>query len=259
MNYGLYVSASGVLTGLYRLDVAANNLANVNTTAFKPDIAPIQQRQTARVEDGLFSLPSNELLEHLGGGVLAARTLTSFTPAAIKDTGNPLDLAIQGEGFFVVDSGKGDEEARLRFTRDGRFVVNHEGTLVTANEGLPALDEGGAAITIDPSRPVHVGPSGEVTQDGVVLARLQVTALDDPQALRKSAAGLFAVEPGAKPARRAADAVVRSGALEQSGVDPVRTMVAVNHASGAVRNGTRMIQAHDDLMNRAINTFGRVG
>ncbi len=259
MNYGLYLSSSGLLTGMHRLDVAANNLSNVNTTGFKPDFSDSLHRPTARVEDGLFNLESSKLLEALGGGALQAPARTNFTPAAPVDTGNPLDVAILGEGFFVVDSGKGAGEERLRLTRDGGFLVDHQGYLVTGEKGWRVLDEQDQPIHLDPNQAVEINGAGEIRQGGATVAQLQVATVGNVQSLHKVGANMFAAKPGASIDRAASQSAVRAGALEASGVDPIMAMMAVRKASGAISDNTRMIRMHDELMGRAINTFARVG
>jgi len=259
VNYGLYIAASGAMNGMHRLDVAANNLANVETTAFKRDIAVVMQRDAARVEDELFNLPSNELLERLGAGVLAAPTQTAFSPAPPEVTNNPLDVAIRGEGFFVVRHGEPGDPNAIRFTRDGRFLRSADGRLVTAKEGLAVLDEQDRPIRLDPDRPATISPAGEVAQDGEIVARIQVTGVADPDTLVKQGAGLYkARSQGADP-RVPVQIDLMPGAVESSGVDPIMAMMAISDASGASQRNVRMIGMFDELMGRAINTLGRIG
>lgn len=259
MNYGLYLSAAGLLTGMHRLDVASNNLANVNTVGFKPDFAMVMQRDPARIEKEMIGVPSQDLLERLGGGVLMHPTRTSFAPATPNETGRSLDLAILSEGFFVVDTGRGDENERLRFTRDGRLTIDSRGGLVSAAHGMPLMDEQDRPIFVDPGATVTITPGAEVMQDGQVVARIQVTDVSDTDALRKVGENLYMIEPHKTATRTPSASLLMSGALEASGVDPIKAMMAVSQASGAVRNSARMVQLHDEMMSRAINTFGRMG
>jgi len=259
LNYGLYISASGALTGNHMLDVASNNLANIDTVGFKYDVAAVKQRATARVEDGLFHLGSNQLLERLGGGVLAARTRTSFTPAQPRNTGNPLDAAIRGDGFFVVNTGQGEGEEAVRLTRDGRFTINPDGGLVTLADGFPVLDDNDAPIVLDPTTPARIGPDGVLWQDEEPVARIQVASVRNLDALHKTAGGFYRLENPTPESRIAVPADLEPRAVEASGVDPIRAMLAVRKASGKVTSNLRMISLQDELLNRTINTFGRVG
>lgn len=259
MNYGLYIAAGGALNSMHRLDVASNNLANVNTTGFKRDFAVAMQRDAARIEDNLFNMPSSDLLERLGGGVLAAPIRTAFNPAAPEVTHNPLDVAIRSaEGFFVVRDGAPGESDALRLTRDGRFLIGPQGTLVTAADGLPVLDERDQPIRLDPALPAHITPTGEVVQDGQTVARLQVAGVSDPAALEKLGAGLYRSRSG-EDLRTPVRADLLPGAVETSGVNPVMEMMAVSDASRGAQANLGMVNAFDELMDRAINVFGRVG
>lgn len=260
MNYGLHLSASGTLTSMNRLDVAANNLANVNTVGFKPDISIPFARHPASVEDNLPFLGSDAMLEKLGGGVHLSPTRTDFAPGAPRITENPLDVAILGDGFFVLDSGRGGEgDQALRFSRDGRFTIGPEGRLTHVGSGMPALDDRGRPIRLDPSRSAMIDNGGRVIQEGEQIAQLQLTAFDDPTALKKAGDNLYGVRDDVVADRRAADTLLKPGAVESSSVDPISAMMAVTKASGAAQNNLRMIRIHDELMERTINTFGRVG
>ncbi len=259
MNYGLHISAAGALNGMFRLDVASNNLANVNTPAFKMDMSMPVKRETAFVEDGLFHMETDRLLERLGGGSLAGPTRTSFAPSAPLETGNPLDVTILEKGFFVLDSGEGEGAAAQRFTRDGRFTLDARGRLVSATSGMSVVDEQGAPIRLRPDAPATITPSGDVMQGGARVARLQVVNVTDETALFKTSDNMYALQSGASPELEPSGSPLRSGAVESSAVDPVRALMAVTDASGFVRNNLRMIRAHDEVMSRAINTFARTG
>jgi len=125
--YGLYLSATGVLTNSYRQDVIANNLANAQTVGFKRSLALFQQRRTeAQSPDAAdLSDQTDPLLEHIGGGLLLAPTAIDHSQGTLEQTGQNLDLAIHGDGFFAVQDGK-----QTRLTRDGRFLVDSDGHLI---------------------------------------------------------------------------------------------------------------------------------
>ena len=188
MSAGMYVSASGALTSMHRLDVASNNLANVNTTAFKRDFAYQTPRQPERLEDSLYHLGSDELLDQIAGGVLNGDTRTDFSQASISVTNTPLDAAIDGEGFFVVESADGDPW----LTRDGRFTLDSNGALVSATSGQPLLSNSDSPITLDPNLPVSLSPRGEVIQGERTVAQLKLVSMDDPTTLKKTLGGFYA-------------------------------------------------------------------
>ena len=262
MNYGLNISASGVLTSMYRQDVLANNLANIDTPGFKPDSPFATQRDPARIEDGLLALPSNQLLERLGAGTLLAPNRTSQRQGDLQQTGNPLDVALKGKGFFVVEApgqGTGDATERVRLTRDGRFTLNANGRLVTSASGLAVMDSRSRPIAIDRTAGVvSINQDGAITQNGVEVARLQVVDVPDSPSLKKVGDNLYQPNASQMAAMTAADAEVMGGAIERSAVDPIRAMMGVTSAAGGVSGNARMMQLHDELMARAINGFAKV-
>lgn len=257
MNYGMYMSASGVLTGMARQDVLANNLANMTTAAYKPDFAPVMQRAAARIEDRLGNVPSNRVLEALGGGVLLAPTRSDFTPAALDPSSNPLDVAIDGPGFLVVDTGVGAGDQRFRLTRDGRMTLDPSGRLVRASDGLPVVGQTGLPITLDPALPVAIGDDGAVRQGDTEAARLRLVSPRDTASLTKEGSGLFAFQGPTLPTGGVRGAI-RQGRVERSGVDPFAALMSITRAGGAVENNARLLTLHDQTLGRAIATLGRV-
>src|SRR5580765_5965379 len=126
MVYGIYQSAAGLQINQHRQDVLANNLANIDTVGFKPDLALVRERMIASREGMSDPSLSNPLLNGMSGGTLASPSYTSFIPGSIEPTGKPLDVALHGDGFFAVKDGD-----TKRYTRDGRFMFDANGYLVT--------------------------------------------------------------------------------------------------------------------------------
>lgn len=255
MNYGLYMSASGLSTEMARQDALSNNLANVNTTAFKPDIFAVRERLAARQEDGLASLPSNAMLERLGAGVMPVAMRIGMSQGPLERTGSPLDVGIQGEGFLVVRVGAGPEG--LRLTRDGRLAIGPNGRLVTAANGHPVLDVNDQPITLDPSRPVHIRSGGAITQDGGVVAQLALSSVRDPSRLQKEGNGLLRAPQGARLDRLPATGRLMQEFLEASGTDAITTMTDISSASRAASSATTVISHINQMMGQAVNTLGR--
>lgn len=257
MNYGLYVSASGVAAAMYRVDVAANNLANINTVGFKPDRTAPVQRDAARVEDGLLNLPSNALLERLGGGVHMLPNRVSFEQGPIVTTNGPLDLAIQGPGFLVLRDESDRTGDRVRLTRDGRLSRDARGRLVTAADGMVVLDTANRPIQL-PDGPVAIGGDGSIRHEGRLVAQLAFVDVPDSSRLAKLGGGMFRPTSDALQNRRPAAGTIRQGQLEGAAVDPIMAMLAVMNARGDADRNLSMIRHHDRLMDRAINGLGRV-
>lgn len=255
MNYGLYMSTAGLLTKSHQMDVLTNNLANVRTTGYKPDRAFMVQRDPVRIEDGRAFLPSDELLERLGGGTLVAPTAPDFTPAPLEVTDGPLDVAIEGPGFFHISGGA--DPAASRLTRDGRFIIDERGRLVRAGDGKAVLDDRGAEIRLDPNQDVSIDSDGTISQPDGPVARLAIVTPEAANALVKEGASLFRFRDG-EVRTRPATGFVRQGTLENSGVDPVSTMTQIIDTARAFERNARMIQIFDQGLSRVINTFGRV-
>ena len=160
MNYGLYLSAAGVMTATHRTDVTANNIANAETVGFKKDLALFQQRRTELKERGLAPSRSNALLEALGGGVQINPTLVDTPQGEQAHTGAPLDVAIVGEGFLRVGDGQ-----QMLLTRAGRMVVNGKGHLSLANnENFEVVDAKNKPISAPGTQPTRVNRDGSVVQ-----------------------------------------------------------------------------------------------
>jgi len=258
MNYGLQISASGALTALYKQDVLTNNLANATTVGFKPDVPAVRQRDPARREDGLDFMPSNAMLERLGGGVTLERNRVKFGQGSLERTGSPLDVAIQGDGFLVVRDDTDSTGDRLRLSRDGRMALDAGGRLVTASAGNPIMDTNNRPITLSGTGRVEIDADGTVRQGGSIIARIQLASVGETQRLDKLGASLFRAPSGAVAPRRQADGVLKQGYVEASGVDEIAMMMQITGASREVEANISMIQQADRLMDRAINQLGRV-
>ncbi len=257
MNYGLYLAAGGALTSLYQQDVYANNLANSQTIGFKRDFVYFQQRLPARLESH-SPIDPQLMLEQLGGGRFAMPNWINFEQGELAPTGRPLDVAIKGEGFFVVNSGQGDGAERLRFTRDGRFMLNASGEMVMAATGMQVLNTNDEPIVLQPGGEISIESTGEIIQNGEIVARLQMTAIPQQSQLKKAGDNLFHLTNTAQVSRQPANVALEQGFVESSTVDPVVDMNAVMNASRQAQANAKMMQYHDQLMNLAINTMGRI-
>ena len=210
MNYGLQISASGALASIHQQDALTNNLANINTTGFKPILTGTMFRDAVRQEDGLGHMNSSSLMERLGGGVLAAQTRIDFAQGTLEATDNDTDLAIQGDGFFVVG-----DPSNPTLTRDGRFTINNQGTLVMVTNGSPLLSTGNKPIEVDPSLgDLSISSDGTVSQAGETIATIQIANVPDLSNLTKLGSGLFGSKFGNNLDLIDATGIIRQGMLE---------------------------------------------
>jgi len=257
MNYGMEISASAALTAVYRQEVLTNNLSNLNTVGFKPDIAGTMQRDPARVEDGLWDLPSNDLLEKLGAGVLSAPNRISFKQGPLTTTGNPLDLAVEGDGFLVIREQIDANTERLRLSRDGRLARDSRGRLVLAGNGLPVLDTANRTITIPDAAEVKIDPHGTIRADGVEIAQIQLADVPDRSRLVKYGEGMFTTSNNQMESRFPASGRIQQAHIEGSAVDPIDALLKMTSAARAAQGAFGMISTQDRLVERAISTLGR--
>ena len=259
MNYGMYISTSGALNASYRQDLHASNLANVNTVGFKPELATTRQRDPVRTEDNLGFLPSSDLLERLGAGVMADRTRTDYSQGIIRATGNDLDLAIKGEGFFTLLDEQDKTENRYRLTRDGRFTRNTEGTMVSVTNGMPLVGTNGNPIKIPGNAPVTIQPDGSILQNGVEIAKIGFVEITNRAALQKAPNGLFVADATQMANKMQATGHLEQGAIEEAAVNEIATLMKIEGAARDAQANIGMIGYHDRLLNQAINRFARVG
>ena len=253
MLYGLYLSATGVLTNSYRQDVIANNIANAETVGFKRDLALFQERRTEVNEAGLSPSRSNALLEALGGGVFASPTLVDRTQGDLEPSSNNLDVAIVGQGYFTVKHG---DETQL--TRDGRFVVNAKGHVALANnENFELLDTKGKPIPIGTGPSPLIARDGEVSQDGRQIAQIAVVDVPDPSKLIKAGGTMLTYQEITKiqPAKNAA---LRSQFIERANVDPSTELGALMDAQRQLEANANMIRYQDQMLQRLCNEVGKI-
>jgi flagellar basal-body rod protein FlgG len=240
MIRGLYVAAEGMAARQKAQDVLAMNLANVNTTGFKADRPVFEtalQRTLYRVE-GTGATP----IGTLSAGALLTTTYTDLQPGPLMRTGNPLDVAIEGEGYFAVQTPAG-----IRYTRNGAFSLNAEGILIT-REGFPVLGTQGV-IRLPRSATLEIGEDGSLRIDGKVVDRLQIVQ----GTMRKDTNGWLVgnATPVATPR-------LITGMLEGANVNIVREMVEMIEYLRAYETHQRAIQAQDETLGRAINEIARI-
>jgi flagellar basal-body rod protein FlgF len=225
-----------------RQDLLANDLANVSTPGYKPDRA-----MQASFGDVLLSnTATGAVVGPLSYGASVTEVDTDFAPGVLQETGEPLDLAIEGDGFLAVQA-----DAGLRFVRGGRMIVDAEGRLTTAT-GEPLLDVSGRQIVVGSETGLTVGTDGTVSVNGAPVARLAVVLLTDAA---KEGGSLYTGTPAAAPGTTA----VRQGYLEASGVDAARTMVDMIISLRAFEANQRVIRTIDEALGRAVNSAGAVG
>jgi len=259
MNYGMYLSASGMLTNMYRQDVFANNLANAKTVGFKVDEPTIAQRAPEAIEDGFGVEVSNRLLETIGGGVLAGPQRINFSPGQLQHTGNPFDFALDSpKTFFNIQHVDENGEQRVMLSRDGRFTRDKDGFLVTMSSGKKVLDHKDKPIVVPGEGVFAINESGHIYVDNEKIGTLGVSGVTDTDKLTKFGQNLFTWGGSDDIRTQPQHAPVRQNHIETSAVDPIKTLMKLVSATKAANGSANMIRYHDQLMQQAVNTLGRV-
>ncbi len=242
MPYGMYISAEGALVQQRRLEVIANNLANVETTGFKRDVAMFQARFAEAIQQG-SDYPGSRTQNDVGGGVKIVDVETDFASSSLRETGTDTDFAVNGDGFFQVRG----KDGGVYLTRAGNFTLDPQGRLIAQTDDMPILSDSGNEITVDGSKPWEVYPGGKIVQDGssTAIGLVQPQSLGD---LVKIGANLFRPLAPVTPVAEA-DRDIRQGYLEQSGVNPTREMMAMIETSRAFEANTRLIQHQDSMVS----------
>ena len=241
MDNTLYVGLSRQLTLQRQLDVAANNLANLDTAGFKVEQLMLQS-DPLRPNAGRSRLDPIKYV--IDDGV--AR---SFTPGTLEKTSSPLDMAVEGDGFFQVQTPQG-----VRFTRDGRFSLDAQNRLVT-QAGDAVLDASGSPLTLDPKKgEVAVAKTGQISQGGQTAGRIGVVRFAKLSGLSKTGDGLFS---SADAPVAATDAGVRQGYLERSNAQAVVEVTHLVEINRAYERIASMMNSAHDLSRTAIQRLGK--
>ena len=235
---GLTESVESLLAQEQRMNQVSNNVANVDTAGFK--------RENVTFWEMLYTASDNR--QRVGKGL---RPITNFTSGPMEATGNPLDLAINGEGFFRVQTPAG-----VRYTRAGNFLLNNQGQVVTPGGDL-VLGEGGSVV-LNNER-VDIGVDGRIFQDGEVVDRLAVVVFPDNSVLERDGASLFRVAAEAQGQEQIAeDSEVRQGYLEGSNVQAVVEMTEMIDLYRNYESQQRAVRALDEIDGQAVQKVGKL-
>lgn len=245
MSGAIYQAAAGALLQQMRMNMLSNNLANINTSGFKAD-RPLFRIDAAAPDEAAGGTVPGRLSPYAP----PMEALTDFASGPTVKTGNPLDVAIVGDGFLEVQSPEGS-----RFTRKGNLTINDAGLLSTS-EGWPVMGQGGE-ITVDGSK-VEISSQGEVYVDGEAVDILRVVAFDQPQQLIKTGNTLFMSPQGETGNAVDEDQVqIAQGYIEGSNVDAIRTMTEVIETMRVFEAYQRIIRSVDETTAKTVNEVGK--
>ncbi|MDP3659558.1 flagellar basal-body rod protein FlgF [Phenylobacterium sp.] len=244
MDNALYVGLSRQMLLRRELDITANNIANMDTTGFKVEslMAKTEPRAPAVTAQGPRPVKF----------VMADGVARDFTQGSLRQTGGSFDLAIEGRGFFKISTADGE-----RYTRDGRFMLDDRGRIVT-QQGDALLDEGGGEIVVDPQKGLMtIASDGAMSQGAERVGKVGAVSFDDLSVLEKVGDNLLKNNSNLQP-QAATDAKVRQGMLEASNVKPVIEMNRLIEISRAYESITRMMENEAELSRRSVERMGRI-
>jgi flagellar basal-body rod protein FlgF len=246
MDQGIYTAAAGAIAMEDRLNIISNNIANLNTTGFKKDQMSFEQYMKQLDTSSLY--PGQYRTVPID--VVAVSSSIDLSAGAPVKTGNVLDIAVMGDGFFVVNTDKG-----TRYTRAGSFQLSTENTIITP-QGYRVQGNGGD-ITIDPDKSdIVIDPTGKITQDQDELSTLQIVKIP-PEALERQGNNLFSVKEGFMPQPVETVSLVQ-GSLEKANVEPISEMVEMIAASRAYESFQKVIRAANDAYSYSMRNVGTV-
>lgn len=259
MLRGYYTAASGMLTQQKRLDTYANNISNASTVGYKKDemISGVFGEHLAVRMNAYQNTPHHAI----GSGVFMQvidEKFTDFSQGAFEETQRPMDLAIQGEGYFVI--GKEDGEY---LTRDGQFSLDEEGYLVLPDFGRVLgengeLQIGTSSFGVDADGNVFVMPfDAEPEDEPELLDKLLIVFPDDPEDLDKTTDSLFGTAAG-YTAVDGANTEILQGVLERSNVNMSEEMTRIISSQRSMQSCSQIVKMYDELADKITTQISRI-
>ncbi|MGM0602306.1 MAG: flagellar basal-body rod protein FlgF [Bacillota bacterium] len=247
---GLYTAGAAMKAAERQSSITSNNLANANTAGFKKSESlkrSFPEMMLQKIEAG----KENREIGSISSGVFTERKFKDMTQGDLRKTGNKLDLSIQGDGFFAVQTSDG-----IRYTRSGNFTLNRNSEIVTQS-GYPLLDTDGEPVQTIPEREFYINGQGQLSfSGGLEGAEIAVVNFPEEQNLIQQGDNLYApADENEMPA--ATDAVILQGYLENSNVEIVKEMVNMIKTTRHYEAGQKVISSIDDSLGKAINEVGK--
>ncbi|MEZ5669601.1 MAG: flagellar basal-body rod protein FlgF [Alphaproteobacteria bacterium] len=237
-----FVALSGQMALRHQMDILANNIANMNTVGYKAERLVF----TEMVEN----VP-DQSVDDMGpmSFVQPYASYVDFSAGTLTPTGNPLDVGINGEGLFAVQTADG-----VAYTRNGRFGLDPNGTLVTSN-GMPVLGSGGGPIQIADASAISIAGDGTISTPDGVVARLQVVRFEDPMTMDRAGNGLYTATT-AQPVPVTSPQVAQ-GTVEESNVSPILEMSTMIEVSRAYQMLAQALDNEHQRQQKAITTLAK--
>ncbi|NMB33746.1 MAG: flagellar hook-basal body complex protein [Clostridium sp.] len=258
MIRGIYTSGWSMLSNTKQMDTVSNNLANVNTNAYKKDTVIFESFPDAlvkRINDQHSNSNPSARIGNMQLGSDVGEVFTYYVQGQLVETGNSLDMAIDNsdESFFTVAVPTGDGGFRECYTRDGSFILDADGYLTT-KEGYPVMGRGGAIILETDN--FNITDEGLIVSNGQVIEGLLLRTFEDTGTLRKVGSNLVERTEGTQELEF--DGVIRQGYIEQSNVNSINEMINMITVMRSYEANQKVLQAQDGTLEKAVNEIGAV-
>lgn len=252
MIRGIYTAATGMLVQELKADTITNNLANINTPGYKRDqvaVSSFPEVLLQRIDAVQGSQKGAKPIGYFTHGSMIDEQVVDWSAGILEETGNPLDLAINGEGFFTLDTAEG-----LAVTKNGAFQLNSEGYLVNSH----------GQLVLGMNGPIFLGTSdfqvaadGTITIQGEYVDRLLITQVDNPQGLRKGGHDLYYVTDQAQAQMLDPESVkVQQGYLEKPNINVVNEIIDLLATRRVYEASQKVIQAQDEVLAKGASEIG---
>lgn len=257
MLRSLYTAYTGMLNEQRRMDIMTNNLANATTAGFK------MESSTSQSFDKVLGIKIRDVSEayndrsigKMSLGVKLGEVFTDFQQGALRETAGKYDLALSGEGFFavrVVDANGNESE---KYTRDGNFRLTQDGFVTDVYGNRLKTESGVLQVPVDVAD-ISISTDGKVFADNQIIDKIKVVDFENYDYIEKFGNNLYKTVDGA--VEKPSEAQVLQGYIEQSNVNPVREMVNLITITRAYEANQKMIQSSDSIMEKAVNSIGKV-
>lgn len=258
MVRGLYTAYTGMRSEQKRLDIIANNVANAATVGYKEENVTNQsfdEMLTVKIRDGSEGYMTKKIGQ-MSLGVKIGEVYTDYGQGSLRITGNTYDMAIEGKGFFTVRVTDANGNDSIRYTRDGCFKMTQDGYIVDADGNHLQGDGGDIQVPVDAAS-IAIDPTGAIYADGVIAARVDVVDFENYDYLKKVGDTSYKLVEGGVVIP--AEGTVLQGYTEQSNVNAVSEMVEMITITRAYEANHKVIQTVDTMLDKSVNSVGRVG
>lgn len=251
MEPGSYAVVGASMLQQRRLEIVANNLAQVNTPGYKADVPVFRIEKTSKTA-GQGSALGDDVVQQSAWRF----THINYKQGSFRKTNNPLDLALNGDGFFVLRSPGG-----LRYSRAGQFGLNRDGVMI-ANQGWPVLGVDNGEIRVpnasSQNSGIFINQTGQVYSNGEVVGQVQIIDFPKPYALEKRGFSSFSTVVPGQATFKPESTDILQGYIEGSNVNAIAEMVKLIEIGRLYETYQKTIKTFDSIDDRAVNDLGRV-